>query len=593
LTPPDDGAKMVLMSKVRSGKVIPKPSARERLGVLDQITPSDEADLLRRLGSFTAQLRDVRDVDRVLALAVRTGMDFFRAPEGCAAVIPLGREEAEIAFPDPADRAWDRPMLTGFLRGHKVTVPPNLMLARLRRYGRMWGALAVRSPGADFRWDARQAFSSIGSTVTQLIERIDDQRIREVRARIDQKILEQIGPKDLSYQILHGIRSLVGYDHSAALLTCDQDRTSLGIVGEQIAWRKAKSVKVGLSLPLPRAILELLAQNRVYGFQRNGQGWTDWTDSQAASLADLLDYNRDGLEPPLSTAEGAMLCAPLVTRHGVLGVLKVAATRPGSFGSYEVEIISQFLPQVAVALQNMRRTEFLEMRMHAAERKQAMADLARGVSHDVNNALGAVLPLVQQLREELATGAFDPKLAHEDLGEIERSLQVCRRIFSGMLAFARNISRNPSEVYLHHEVDSTLAIFKEGLARHGVNVVVDVPNDLPPLVCIQADVEQLLLNLVGNARDAMESGGQLTIRAACEGGRLEVTIEDTGCGIPAEDMPRIQEPFFTTKPKGNGLGLSICRSIVSQMRGRMQIESQSGRGTLVWVSLPLPREPEA
>jgi hypothetical protein len=246
-----------------------------------------------------------------------------------------------------------------------------------------------------------------------------------------------------------------------------------------------------------------------------------------------------------------------------------------------------------VALQNMRRTESLEMRMRAAERKQAMADLARGVAHDVNNALGSVLPLVQQLREELKEGPLDPQLAGDDLREIERSVQVCRRIFRGMLEFARSAASHSSEVFLHHAIDATLAIFQQGLQRQGIEVVVDVPRDLPPLLGIRADVEQLLFNLIGNARDAMTSGGKLTIRAGSEDRRIELLIRDTGCGIPAEHLLKIQEPFFTTKPDGHGLGLSICRSIVAQMHGKMVFESEVDQGTCIRVSFPLPQEPAA
>jgi signal transduction histidine kinase len=113
---------------------------------------------------------------------------------------------------------------------------------------------------------------------------------------------------------------------------------------------------------------------------------------------------------------------------------------------------------------------------------------------------------------------------------------------------------------------------------------------LPPLLGIQADVEQVLLNLIGNARDAMQVGGRLSIRGTRQGNWLELVIADTGCGIPAEHLAKIEEPFFTTKSTGNGLGLSICRSIVSQMRGKLQVQSRVGQGTSVTVSLPLAEE---
>ena len=281
---------------------------------------------------------------------------------------------------------------------------------------------------------------------------------------------------------------------------------------------------------------------------------------------------------------------PLVTRAGLLGVLKVAAIHAGAFSHHEVELIAQFLPQTAVALQNARRAESLEQRVLIAERKHAMADLARGVSHDVNNALGAVLPLVQQLREEIAQATFDPAVAAVDLAQFERSIQVCRRIFGGMLNIARGTARNPSEVALGHVADSVLAILREGLERRGVTLTVEIPPDLPPLFAVQADVEQLLLNLVSNARDATATGDRLAIKASATAGSLELVVEDTGCGIPPDHLAKIQEPFFTTKASGHGLGLAICRSIVAQMRGQLHIESAPGSGTRVRASFPLQRE---
>src|SRR5262249_14799038 len=154
---------------------------------------------------------------------------------------------------------------------------------------------------------------------------------------------------------------------------------------------------------------------------------------------------------------------------------------------------SQFLPQAAVALQNARRAESLEQRVLAAERKHAMANLARGVSHDVNNALGAVLPLGPQLRADLEEDSFDPLVAATEPHQEEHSVQVGRRILGAMVHCARGTARNPSEVSIRQSVDGVLAIFREGLERRGVVLEIDVSPDLPPLVAIQADVQQLLL----------------------------------------------------------------------------------------------------
>jgi two-component system NtrC family sensor kinase len=116
---------------------------------------------------------------------------------------------------------------------------------------------------------------------------------------------------------------------------------------------------------------------------------------------------------------------------------------------------------------------------------------------------------------------------------------------------------------------------------------VDIPKDLPPVSCRQGDLEQLFLNLITNARDAMHDGGRLSVHARTDGDWIEIIIADTGCGIPPVDLTRVQEPFFTTKPDGTGLGLTICRSIVWEMGGELNIASRPGEGTRVTVRVPI------
>jgi len=136
-------------------------------------------------------------------------------------------------------------------------------------------------------------------------------------------------------------------------------------------------------------------------------------------------------------------------------------------------------------------------------------------------------------------------------------------------------------------LDGTLAIVKDGLERRGIHLDVELMAMVPNIRVGQGDLEQLLLNLIVNARDAMANGGVLSVKIQRSQEKLEIVIRDTGCGIPMEHMSRIQEPFFTTKRDGNGLGLSICRSIVWNARGEMKIESEPGRGTEIKVLLPI------
>jgi two-component system, NtrC family, sensor kinase len=568
------------------GKADVRPIAVERM------TSETERDLLLMLRRFAARFRDGREPENVLRQALRLGMEFFGAPEGCIAT-RLGEEaEADIAFSIPRDAGWDRTMLAAFIQREQTDVVADQMVARIRRHGRKWGVVSIRAPGADFRWDARRAFSLVGETVGEIIDRIDIERMRDVRAKIDRKIMEQIRPKDLVYQILHGLRSLTDYDHSASILMCDESMRTLELVAEQIAWRKGKSRHIGLKLPIGDAVRELLSRQTVYSFDRDDLEWHERTGRAASELAELLDFNLVNSTDPSETAETSMLCAPLLTRDGVLGVIKVSSLRRGTFGEYEVDLLSRFLPQVSIAMRNAKRTESLEESILLAERKHAMADLARGVSHDVNNAVGAILPLVQDLQDAAANGGVDPDTLLEDLNHIERSIQICRRIFGGMLRFARGAMQNAGEVCLRHEINCTMELMSDTLLRSGVDVTIDVPDDLPAIRGVAADVEQLLLNIITNARDAMPNGGTIRIEAKSSGDDVDLSVTDTGVGIPRRLLAQVQEPFFTTKPAGNGLGLSICRSILSQMNGRMSIDSTPGVGTTVRLQLPMLREVE-
>ncbi len=546
-----------------------------------------ELRCLRQLWAFQSRFREGHDISKISRTALRAGMDLLQAPEGCVAVLVPGQPQVTLSFSVPQEAAWDLGLLTSFLRGDDGRVPADLALGRLRRRGRMWGVLGVRAPGGRFNWDHREALSSVAAAASEVLARIDQERVRDVRARIDCKILEQLRPKDLFYQILHGLHSLLQYDHSASLLIYEPHGRMLEVVAETITWKKGKSDKIGMKFPLSESGLGLLYAGKVYGFHRPAHTWEEWTGGAAVNLAELLDTN--GSEGTAAPPDRSILCAPLVTRERVLGLLKVSAKHAGSFGPYEADLVGQLLPHASIALQNAQRTESLELNLLQAERKHAMANLARGVAHDVNNALGAVLPLVQQMRAELRAGEIDAASLAEDLRQIEGSIQVSRRIFGGMLTFARGAVQN-GEANVKQAIDTTRAILKEGLQRRGIAVVVEAEPGLPAVRGSQGDLEQLLLNLLTNARDAMPRGGRLVIAARRAEQAIRLVVEDTGTGIPPENLPKVLDPFFTTKPQGNGLGLAICRSIVWQMQGKLEITSAPGEGTRVTVILPIPPE---
>jgi signal transduction histidine kinase len=558
-------------------------------GLTRSRSPEFELRWLRHLWTLNSLLKEGRDITKVTRSALRAGLDLLEASEGCVALLAPGKRQVEVAYsvPQEAKATWDRELLTSFIRGGEDPIPANIALGRLRRRGRMWGVLAVRASTGRFDWDHREALSSLAGLANECLGRIDHEQIRDVRVRIDCKIMEQLRPKDLFYQVLHGLHSLTQYDHSASLLIYEPGSGSLEVVAETIKYKKGKSDKIGLKLPLPEALMPLLRAGIVYGFDRPDKTWEEWTASQAVGLAELLDINPVEGRSEDVPLDRSMLCAPLATRERVLGLLKVAARHSGCFGPFDAELVGQFLPHASIALENAQRAQSLESNWIQAERKHAMAELARGVAHDVNNALGMVLPLVQTMRDELAAGRLDVRSMGDDLPVIERGIQISRRIFQGMLSFARGSADAPGGASIKQAIDNTRALLKDGLQRRGIDLAIDLEPGLPAVPGAQADLEQLFLNLLTNSRDATPHGGRVTVMARTAGDTVELVVEDTGVGIPREHLPKIFEPFFTTKAAGNGLGLAICRSIVWQMHGKLDMTSEPGKGTRATITIPI------
>jgi len=551
----------------------------------------DGSPFLRFLSEMHGHLDEVRDADKALKISLRLAREAFGADEACFARIPPGKRRAEPFLALPPGSLWRQQLLSDYLAGRRPRLTPDLLLATLERRGRRWGALALRMRRTGFDAEAVRDVARVGQAISRLVQRIDRMRIAEVRARIDRKMMEQLRPKDLFYQILHGLRTLTHYDHSAAILTHDQAAGALEVVAEQIAWRKGKSRRIGTRAVLAPDVRGLMEAGGVFGFDLERGRWREWQGREAGGLARVIDYNRkaDGEED--ERRESSILCASMLTREGVLGIVKVAACHAGTLGAFEAELLQRFLPQAAVAISNLNRTASLETGLLEAEKRQVLAGLARGVSHDVNNAFGSVLPLVQQMIVDANAGRIERDVLVKDLEQIEESLQVCRRIFGGMLSFAKGAAQSVGEGEVTRAIESALTVLEERLRRHAVRVQRDLPAKLPHVSGSQADLEQLFLNLATNALDAMPSGGGLWVEARAADGQLDVVLRDDGCGIPAENLGRVKEPFFTTKPSGNGLGLSICRAIVWKMGGRMSIESQEGEGTCVRLFLPLTGEP--
>ncbi|MEO1367693.1 MAG: hypothetical protein AAFX50_10995, partial [Acidobacteriota bacterium] len=367
-----------------------------------------------------SRLRDVHDPHKALVWTLRALRGLFEADRAAVGIRRSGRAEAEISFSLPGDGDWDLELLTAYLDDAKPGIPPNLMLGPVKRRGRNWAVLALERRSS-FDKDHLRALFSLSHTVTDLIRRLDERRMRRVRRKIEQKIADRQEPKDVIYDILHGLRSLTRYDHSASLYTSSVDGGALRLVAEQIAWTKAKSRRIGKVLELSDAARKELRDGRVRWFHRGeGRLWLPADGGEPSQIPELLAQPTRQAPP-----ESTVIYAPIAHREGALALLEISARRPGVLDAYEATLVGEFRALTSLAVQFSMRTESLQEKILKSERKHVLANLTRGIAHDINNALGAMLPLVQQMHEEARLGALDGEQLGADLETLERSLQTC------------------------------------------------------------------------------------------------------------------------------------------------------------------------
>jgi two-component system NtrC family sensor kinase len=236
------------------------------------------------------------------------------------------------------------------------------------------------------------------------------------------------------------------------------------------------------------------------------------------------------------------------------------------------------------------RTQQLVKVQEQAARQQRLASvgqLAAGVAHEINNPLGGILTFASLILEELRPG--DPH--REDMEEVVRQAQRCRKIVSELLEFSRQREAPMSLANINDVVHRTLALLERQASFHDIHIVRKFDPRMPRTVVDESQMQQVFMNIILNAVDAMEGRGDLTIetRHSTLKGELLVRITDTGCGIPDDIKESIFDPFFTTKDpgKGTGLGLAVACRIVQAHGGRTEVESRVGTGTSFTIYLPI------
>ena len=225
----------------------------------------------------------------------------------------------------------------------------------------------------------------------------------------------------------------------------------------------------------------------------------------------------------------------------------------------------------------------------------AMGQLAAGISHELNQPLSGIKGFAQSALMDAPAGS----VINKDLKKIVEQADRMDAIIKNIRFFARKSEFKMEELDINKPIEDSLMLLNEQLKVHNIRFRKDLDKDLPRIKGDSNQLQQVFLNLITNARDAIDirndpSGGELIIKTALSEDKksIEIFFEDSGCGIPGEDMENIFNPFFTTKsPDGGiGLGLSIVYRIIENHKGRIEAESKLGKGTVFKIALPVERK---
>lgn len=232
--------------------------------------------------------------------------------------------------------------------------------------------------------------------------------------------------------------------------------------------------------------------------------------------------------------------------------------------------------------------ETLRQQLLQAQRLSSVGELASSVAHEFNNILTTIINY-----SKMGAKSTNPATQAQAFEKILRGGQRAAAIVNSMLGFARNGTTTREATDIVHLVEESLLLTEKDLSKHRIHVETRF-HGRPVAYVVAGQIEQILVNLVINARQAMPTGGRLKVEVkdSSDGDMVEVRIADSGLGIAPENLRQIFEPFFTTKQPdeygrgGTGLGLSVCRQIIEQHHGRIRVESVVGKGSTFTVKLP-------
>jgi signal transduction histidine kinase len=304
------------------------------------------------------------------------------------------------------------------------------------------------------------------------------------------------------------------------------------------------------------------------------------------AVLDLHDKPHD-THASFASQEGlsSLLCVPLKTSVRLLGLLTVYTMESRRFRPEEVELLLALAAQSATAIENARLYRAMldtQEQLRQSERLAALGSMSAGLAHEIRNPLHTMQLLVYAMQKDCPRSST----LFADLEVFQSEVGRLTLLVEQFLDFVRPKRPQVTPQKLQEIMEETLLLVRTEANRHGIRMDKKWPGDLPIVWVDGAQIKQVFLNILLNAMQAMRSGGVIEVRMHADGECITTEIHDQWEGMPAEVKAQLFTPFFTTKPKGVGLGLSISQRIIAGHRGAIRITSQQGAGTTVRIALP-------
>jgi signal transduction histidine kinase len=471
----------------------------------------------------------------------------------------------------------------------------------LRFRGQPIGLLSVESARANaFNLYDESLMVVIASHLASLADYTRLREEAEGRARnlgliheVVQHVIGLTDPREVAEITADLLARYFAYELAAVFIADEQGNLTIGGFGgasQNVVRRAMKSVEYPVIGGITGHVFETgngvlvndVLQDRRYNPIKGWQAGSEMCVAirEGTKILGIIDVE--------SSSHNAFTHNDFLALESLAGILATVITSADQYQQLQ-ETINQLRETEMELNARMAAQRLAENRLVQAAKLAAVGEMAAGIAHELNNPLTSVTGFAELVLDDLPTEAESRADLELVLREARRARDVVRRL----LDFARQSESTRARASLNRVVEDVVALSRHLIHTNGVQLLLNIQDDLPWVLMDENQIKQVMLNLVHNALQAMPDGGEMEITsiAAPRLGRegVIVSVRDTGMGIPHEDQARIFEPFYTTKGDqgGTGLGLSVTYGIVTDHGGQIEVASQTGIGSIFTVWLPL------